>query len=529
MIPKNVYLEKDGQEKLKKGISILAGAVKSTLGPEGSTVLIEDSNVVGGYRVTKDGVTVAKSINRYDPVENLAVEMMKQAADQTAKLAGDGTTTSITLTEAILNAADDLMTDKNSRIGVIRAMKEVESQIVEDLEKRAIKVSGKRLVDVATVSANNDPVLGKIIAGAYKKVKHVTVENSPNHKTYAEVIEGLKIDRGYSSRFLITDEEKEEAVLKNPFVLISDVEINNLAKISEVLKHSNQTGRPVLLIANMTPAAMATMNLNVKNKVINVCHITPPSMGWRKTDLLSDLAEVLGGVFYSEDTGDNMETVNVAGLGEAEKIIVSADKTVIVRKKGHRDGEVRELVRALKAQEKEVTTSRDRTFIKERIANISGGVGVIYVGANSEIEQKEKYDRVDDAVRAVSAALDGGILPGGGVALLRQQVQVTGPSNDNVVAEDIMMRAICKPFEQIMINSGLNEKGMVETVLSVIDMNYGYNVKTGQYGDMIDMGIIDPAKVTISALQNAVSVATTIMSTNAIITNMREDDVQTTK
>lgn len=525
MVIKQVILDETGQQKLRSGIRKIAGAVKSTLGPEGDTVLLESEEVVGAYRITKDGVTVARSINLYDPIENLAVQIMKQASSQTATIAGDGTTSAIVLTEAILDAAEQFITEKHSKTKVIRELNKLTDEIIKDLTKRSVKVTGRRLLDVATVSANNDPVIGKMIADAYKKVKHVTVADSPSEETYSRVIEGIKIDRGYSSKYQITDESKEEAIIDNPFVLVSDIEVRNLMHLEGILKHVLQAGRPLLLIANLTPEALQALNLNLaKNKQMpRIVHIIPPAMGRRKTDLLRDLAVATGAVFFSEDTGDNMEAVTPDGLGEAVKIIASADQTVIIRAdKPEINTAVDELTEQLKKQLEETTNNREREFTKERIANISGGVGVIYVGANSSIEQKEKFDRVDDAVRAVAAAIEEGVLPGGGVALFKTQAPYVGPSVESMVAESIIHQALKAPLKQILLNAGI-EYSKVEDEIVQSFRTHGLNVKTGEYGDMIKMGIVDPAKVTKTALRNAVSVATTILSTKAVITNMREN------
>lgn len=531
MIVKQLFLDDSGQEKLKSGIKKISGAVKSTLGPGGHTVLLESEHEIGGFRVTKDGVTVAKSIALFDPVENLAVQMMQEGSIETAKIAGDGTTTAIVLTEAILDFSEKFFDKSISMTKLISQINSITEDVVSDISKSSIKVTGKRLVDVATVSANNDPVLGKLIAGAYKKVKHVTVADSPTNDTYSEIIEGIKIDRGYSSKHQITNEEKEEAVLSMPYILVSDVEIKNLHHLEGVFRHSMQNARPLFIIANMTPEAMQAFNLNVAKKTIKACHIIPPSFGIRKTDMLRDIATAVGAVFYSEDTGDNMEAITPEGLGEANKIISSSDKTVVIcNKDNNAEAATEELIIKLNKQLTETTNYRERDFLKERIANISGGVGVIYVGANSPIEQKEKLDRVDDAVRAVSSAIEEGVIAGGGVKLYNIGMSLMDLSikkdSDNSIALQIMAHALISPLAQIVLNSG----GDVMEVLSKLDgmeisSDIGLNIKTGEYGNMIEMGIIDPAKVTKTALKNAVSVATTILSTEVIITNMRENGI----
>lgn len=536
MIVKQLFLDDSGQKKLKSGIKKISGAVKSTLGPGGHTVLLESENEIGGFRVTKDGVTVARSIALYDPVENLAVQMMQEGSIETAKTAGDGTTTAIVLTEAILDGSDLVFDKSISMTKLISQINNITDYVVDEISKKSIKVTGKRLVDVATVSANNDPVLGKLIAGAYKKVNHVTVADSPTNDTYSEIIEGIKIDRGYSSKHQITNEEKEEAVLSMPYILVSDIEIKNLHHLEGIFRHAMQNARPLFIIANMTSEAMQAFNLNVGKKVIKACHIMPPSFGIRKTDMLRDIATAVGAVFYSEDTGDNMEAITPEGLGEANKIIASVDKTVVIcNKDTEAEAATDDLIVKLKKQLAETTNYRERDFLKERIANISGGVGVIYVGANSPIEQKEKLDRVDDAVKAVASAIEEGVIAGGGIQLYniaRKLIvkYVTDDSADDAMALKIMAYALLAPLSQIIVNAGEDVKEVISFLEETdTDSSIGLNIKTGEYGDMLKMGIIDPAKVTKTALKNAVSVATTILSTEVIITNMRDNAVQATE
>ena len=493
MIVKQVYFGDEGQKKLKNGIKIIAGAVKSTLGARGRTVLIESENHVGGITVTKDGVTVAKSINLYDPTENLAVMMMRQAADKTSTVAGDGTTTSIVLAEAIINAADNHVDSNTNVIEVIREINDITASVVARLSKVSKKVTGKKLYDVASISSNNDKQIGKMISDAFSEVGMVTVENSMNSETHVEIISGMKIDRGYTSKYFINDHKKQECVLDNPYVLITDHEINNLSNLESILAPIVSQGRSLLIIGTLGQNAVNTLNVNVAQGKIKACNIIPPSFGYRKKDLLEDLAVALGGTYLSEDTGDDLSLVTMSDLGRASKVIVKKNMTVFMN----------------------ASDANDREFLKERIANISGGVGVIYVGALSDIEQKEKRDRIDDAVCAVMAAMEDGILPGGGVALLNCLDLVMGDS----IAHNIMFDTLSAPFDQILINAG-KDPHIVK--LELAGMGEGYDVKNEVYGNMMKMGIIDPTKVTKNALLNAVSVATTIMSTNAIITNIRD-------
>jgi chaperonin GroEL len=515
MIVKEIHFGENGQKKLKSGIKKIAGAVKSTLGARGRTVLIESENHVGGMTVTKDGVTVAKSINLYDPTENLAVMMMRQAAERTATVAGDGTTTSIVLAEAIIDASDKYLTPEHNVTEVIREINQLTSQVVDQLDKSSKKLSGKKLLDVATISANNDREVGKMISDSFKEVDMVTVENSMTTSTYVEIIKGMKIDRGYTSKYFVNDHKKQECVLDNPYVLISDHEINNLQNLERILIPIMQNNRSLLIIGELGQNALNTLNLNVAQGRIKACVIMPPSFGYRQKELLGDLAISLGGTYFSEDTGDDLSLIDLDHLGNASKVIVGKGMTVFMHQ-ASQEYAIAGRVEELKESRDEVTNDEEKNFINERIANLSGGVGVIYVGALSDIEQKEKKDRIDDAVCAVQAALEEGILPGGGIALLNAQKCIKSPN----IASVILTEALFAPFEQILVNAGKDIGAIASNITNTV--GFGYDVKNEKFGDMIKMGIVDPTKVTKNALLNAVSVATTIMSTNAIITNVRD-------
>lgn len=505
MIVKDVYLGPEGQKKLKKGIKTIAGAVKSTLGARGRTVLIESENHVGGLTVTKDGVTVAKSINLYDPTENLAVMMMRQAADRTAVIAGDGTSTSIVLAEAILDAADDFVKPEHNMTEVIREINAISEDVVSQLGKMSKKVSGKRLFDVATISANNDKEIGKMIASAFEEVGMVTVENSMTSETSVDIIRGMKIDRGWASKFFVNDTKKQECVFDNPYVLITDHEINNISVLENILAPIVSSGKPLLIIGELGANAINTLNVNVLQGKIKACSILPPSFGYRTKDLLQDLSVALGGTYFSEDTGDDLSLVTMDDLGRCSKVIVGKDMTVFMP--------IAERADSISAHVADLKEMEQDEFMLERISNLNGGIGVIHVGAVSDIEQKEKRDRIDDAVCAVRAAVEDGILPGGGVALMNVKI------NNNSVAGDIMRHALMAPFNQILENGGFDPG---DVLCKIVSNGEGFDVKNERVGDMIKMGIIDPTKVTKNALINAVSVATTIMSTNAIITNVRD-------
>lgn len=515
MIVKEVHLGDSGQEKLRAGIKKIAGAVKSTLGARGRTVLIESENHVGGITVTKDGVTVARSINLYDPTENLAVVMMRQAAEKTATMAGDGTTTSIVLAEAIIDAAELYIDSDTNVTEVIREITEITERIDSHLKKKSKKVSGRRLKDVATISANNDRKVGEMIAGSFEEVEMVTVENSMNSETYVDIIKGMRVERGYTSKYFVTDQKKQECVMESPYVLITDHEISNLANIESILKPIVAQGKPLLIIGELNQNVLNTLNVNALQGKIKVCNVLPPSFGYRQKELLEDLAVALGGTYFSDDTGDDLSVVQLGDLGRAAKIVVNKDMTVIMHSQ-EMEETIHDHVEVLKKVTWGTEKKEDRDFLQERIANLSGGIGVIHVGALTDIEQKEKRDRIDDAVCAVQAAIDGGILPGGGIALLNCLKLVDGDSK----ASQIVRAALVAPFNQILDNAG---KDFISIMSDLKDDGVGYDVKNDMMGDMIKMGIIDPANVTRNALANAVSVATTIMSTSSIVTNVRDN------
>lgn len=528
MVIKQIFLDEKGRNQLKNGINKISDAVASTLGPGGQTVLIESEHHIGGVTVTKDGVTVAKSINLYNPVENLAVQLVREAASNTAKMAGDGTTTSIVLTRELIDVYDWItgMYQKFNKTEVLRSIQSICDEIVTNLGKMAKPVKGSRLLDVATISSNNDPVTGKLIADVYDKVRFVTVENNTKtNDTYSEIINGIRVQRGWTSRHFITDQRRMECVFEDAYVLITDHEIVNLSHIEGILKRVVAERIPLLVIGQLSPQVAATINMNVIEKKIRFCNIIPPSMGYRKDELMEDIAVSLGGHYYSQATGDNLALCTFDGLGKAKKIIVGQDSTVIIPDEEYVDSnDVQSHVADLKMLIEEEKDESYVSFLNERIANISGGIGIIYVGANSDIEQKELRDRVDDAVLAVKAAIDEGILPGGGISLINAMSKVkNGSTVEREIAYNIMSSVVKSPLYKICTNAGVDPEECYNNIVFNKD-GYGYDVKNDKYGDMIKMGIIDPAKVTKNAIKNAVSVATTILSTNAIITNVRENE-----
>jgi len=487
--PRELHFDSEGRNKLTSGIAKISKAVKSTLGPRGQTVLIESRTHTHGITVTKDGVTVAKSIDLLDPVENLAVKMMKEAADRTATSAGDGTTTAIVLTEALVDAGEKHLDKSVNPTVVIREINKHTSHVIKKLEKQSKKLSKKRLLDVATISSNNDREIGKIIYDTYNKVGQdglVTVENSQSHNTYSEVTKGIRVERGYTLKPIISNGDK------------------------------------LLIIGNCHNNVVNTLAANVVRNGLKICNIMPPQFGYKQHELMSDIALAVGAKYFSEKTGDDLSLISTEDLGHAAKVIVGRDNTIIIRD----DKEVAEIpqrVEELWEQHKNTKIKSEKDFILQRIASLSGGIGVIYVGGNSDVEQKEKFDRVDDAVCAVRSALEEGILEGGGVPLLKLSRDLNSEvdNEEERVAIQILKDALSVPCKQILRNAGEDEDAVVEQMLK---NQYGYDVKHQVYGDMYKMGVIDPLKVTKNALINAVSVATTILSTNAIVTLARTYD-----
>jgi len=531
-IPKNLEFDQPGRNKLIKGITKISKAVKSTLGPRGKTVLIESPEHIGGMTITKDGVTVANSIFLDDPVENLAVQMLKDAARRTANSAGDGTTTAIVLTEAIIKAGERLLTEKNNITEVVKSINRFSKVILKELKKNSRKITKARLLDVATISANNDKSLGKIIADAYNKVGKngiVTVERSQNHETYATVTNGIKVDRGYTSNLFITNQKNDEAILEDALVLVCDQEISNILQIENVLKPIIQQNKKLLIIGPCSVNVVNTLAANVVRNGLKLCNIIPPQFGYKQHELMQDIALSVGAKYFSEKTGDDLSLLRMEDLGHADKIISGKSQTVII-KNNQMTEEIEKRITDLKEQQENTEIVSDKEFINERIASLSGSIGAIYVGGNSDIEQKEKYDRVEDAVCAVRSALQEGIVKGGGLALFYSREELSCISkktvnDDESTAIDILMESLCAPLRQILQNAGLNldEYYNVSTtsdswLLQKLDE---YNVKTEVKGDFFKMGVIDPLKVTKTAFENSVSVATTILTTNAIITHAR--------
>jgi len=529
-LPKDLQFGNAGRTKLIDGIMKMSRAVKSTLGPSGNTVLIESPNHTHGITVTKDGVTVAKSVDLLDPIENLAVKMMKEAADRTSTAAGDGTTTAIVLTEALVLGGKEYIKDSHNRTEVLRHMVDISNKVVDKLKKKSKKVTSSMLVDVASLSANNDREIGRIIAEVYKDVGKngiVTVEKSQTSETYAETTMGLKFDRGYLSPMFINDAKKDECVFEDTMVLVADIEIANILQLENVLKPIISEGKKLLIISPCNTNVINTLAANVVKGNLKVCAVPPPNFGYKQHEIMQDIAISVGATYFSEKTGDDLSHINYSNLGHAAKVIISKEKTVIIKSGLKLNQEtIDERVKQLWDAHAAAKRKGDKDFLLERIASLTGGIGVIFVGGNTDLEQKELYDRVDDSVCAVRSALEEGILSGAGKALAEISAELfpdVSDSGELYAATQIIKSALVVPMIQILLNAGLNVSDIYS---GQVENGYGYNVKTSEKGDLIKMGVIDPLKVTRCALQNAVSVAVTILSTNAIITIARSYEQQ---
>ena len=532
--PKDLKFGDEGRARLIEGITKMSNAVKSTLGPSGQTVLIESPHHTHGITVTKDGVTVAKAVDLVDPVENLAVRMMKEAAERTATSAGDGTTTAIVLTECLVTEGLELLSSEPSlnKTKVLRHLVSFTGDVIESLKKRSRPLTKKMMLDVATISANSDEAVGKIIADVYNKVGKtglVTVEKSQTSETTFETTTGLKVDRGYATALFINNHKKDECIYDDCLVLVSDAEIVNIHSIEPIISHILPTGKRLLIIAPCGQQLVNTLAANVMKNGLKICTIQPPSFGYRQHELMQDIALSVGATYFSEATGDDLSLMTPDDLGHVDKIIVGKESTVLLKSKSKESDAIKARVSELKGAAALSTQKGDKDFILSRIASLTGGIGVIRVGGNTDLEQKELFDRVDDAVCAVRSALEEGILPGGGVALYNEsqklEIKIKNKeyeSKDEEAAATILAEALCSPICQIIINSGGCFADVYETGMNIHPKEgFGFDVKNAKYGDLIEMGIIDPLKVTRVALQNAVSVAVSILSTNAIITMAR--------
>jgi len=532
-MPKDLQFDDAGRIRLIEGIKKMSNAVKRTLGPSGQTVLIESPNHTHGITVTKDGVTVAKAVDLIDPVENLAVRMMKEASDRTASEAGDGTTTAIVLTESLVRSGYDILDSGNlNKTDVLRNLVTLTKEVVEYLTNLSEPLTDKRLLDVATISSNNDTEVGAIIAQVYKKVGKdgvVTVENSQTNDTTFETTKGIKIERGYSAPLFINDQTRDECILNDCHILVSDAGIDNVLQIEKILNYIIPSGKRLLIIAPVSQQVTNTLAANVMKNGLKVCIIQPPNFGFKQHELMQDIAAAVDATYYSEKTGDDLSLMEPSDLGIVSKAVIGRGSTILLKDSNEQSPRLKERVKQLRGALKEEKVKLTKEFIRSRIATLTGGIGVIYVGGQTDLEQKELFDRVDDAVCAVRSALEEGILPGSGMALHNAWCHVIkkheeGDDCEMVAAACILRESLSSPLKQILKNAGTSYDTIYYYEWCEGDKpqdNEGYDVKNGKYGNLIDMGVIDPLKVTKVALQNAVSVAVTILSTNAIITLAR--------
>ena len=532
-IIKDFHFDQEGREKLLKGIETISKSVKSTLGPRGRTVIIESPNHTNGITVTKDGVTVAKSVTVEDPVESLAVQIIRAASENTASSAGDGTTTAIVIAEAMVSEAL-----KNQKIQEMNTWSVVEhiNKYAADIETYLQSISKpiddyESIKQVATISANNDPEIGEIIASAYEKVGKnglVTVQNSLDENTTVESTAGIRIDRGYYSEHFSNNQKRDECILEDAYVLMTDIEISTVTQIELLLKQIVSKRDKLLIIAPCSAQFVSTMAMNVVKNKLGFCLIEPPQFGYKSQEMMSDIAVATGGKFFSQSTGDDLSLISIEDLGFVKKVVSSREKTTIVPDQDNTDETIDYRVLELKVQASEARDKKSKDFLNERIAILKGGISTVFVGGSSDVDQKERYDRVDDAVCAVRSAIEEGVVIGGGQALLRAVGQYRGytsisPEDD--AAMSIVIAGCVYPFFQIMKNAGTVESSIEEYCERYVlnkDSNIGMNVKTMEEVDMFEAGIIDPLKVTRNAFKNAVSVVTTIINTNAIITLRRE-------
>jgi len=524
MIIKKLEFNDEARAKLISGIKKISDAVKSTLGGGGRTVLIESPNHIGGFVVTGDGVSVGREIFLEDATENLAVRMVLQASEKSNSTNSDGTSTAVLLTYAIVNEAYTKIQERMNVSEVTRAMRKCADEIIVQLRKSSRKVNINQLKYVARVACRGDIESGDMIASAYEKIGGngiVLSERSVTDKTYSDVIKGMRIARGWANKAFVTDNVRGECIMENPYILLAGKKILTIQSIEHLLVPAISSGRPILIIAEIDDKPMMALCQNKLRGNISVCAIMPPDNMIRRDMLMEDIASATGGRYWGENDGD-IENMPITDLGTCDKVVVSIDKTVLLASDtfdvSSRKEEIEE---AMKLDE----NVGNLQFFKERLSNLNGGIGIVYVGAVSEVEMKERKDRIDDAVGAVSAALEEGILAGGGVALMDiSQTMDWGKNEVERVAWHILKSAIQYPYKQILENAGY--VAMTEDNGSSVQYkkNFGTDVISGKTGDMFKLGIIDPCKVTVSALTNAVSVATTIMSTNCIITNMREGD-----
>lgn len=526
---KEIKFNIEAREMLKSGVDQLANAVKVTLGPKGRNVILEKK--FGAPHITKDGVTVAKDIELEDPFENMGAQLVKEVASKTGDDAGDGTTTATVLAQSIVREGLKNVTAGANPMDLKRGIDKAVAAVVANVKSQAKEVGDDfdKIEQVARISANNDAEIGRLIAEAMKKVSKegvITIEEAKGTDTHIEVVEGMQFDRGYLSAYFVTNTEKMEVEMENPYILIHDKKISSLKEMLPILEAAVQTGRPLLIIAeDLDGEALTTLVVNRLRASLKICAVKAPGFGDRRKEMLQDIAILTGGTVISEEQGLSLETTTLEMLGTAEKITVSKDDTTIVNGKGQKN-EIDERVAQIKAQIAKTTSDYDREKLQERLAKLAGGVAVLYVGAPSEVEMKEKKDRVDDALSATRAALEEGTVPGGGVAYIRALSaleNLEGDTQEENLGIQIVRRAIEEPLRQIVFNAGKEGAVVVQKVREGSD-DYGYNARTDQYENFYRSGVIDPAKVTRVALENAASIAGMFLTTECVIADKKEEN-----
>ncbi len=523
---KEIIFSDNARNELYEGVRKLADAVKVTMGPRGRNVLIQKS--FGAPNITKDGVSVAKEVELPNTLENMGAQLVKEVASKTADEAGDGTTTATVLAHAIFKEGLRNITAGANPIEVKRGMDKAAAALIEELKKSSRAVKDKtEIAQVATISANSDSKVGELIAEAMEKVGKdgvITVEEAKGINDELDVVEGMQFDRGYLSPYFVTDSEKMQAVLENPFILLFDKKVSNLKDLLPILESIQKSGHPLLIIAeDIEGEALATLVVNKLRGVLNISAVKAPGFGDRRKAMLEDIAILTGGEVISEELGRTLESATIEDLGQATSVVIDKDNTTIVSGAGEKE-KIDARIAQIKAQIAETTSDYDKEKLQERLAKLSGGVAVIKVGAATETEMKEKKDRVDDALSATKAAVEEGIVIGGGAAFLQADSKVKlDLCGDEAIGADIVSRALKAPIKQIAKNAGFDEGVVVHTVQSKNDESYGFNAATGEYVDMFKAGIIDPVKVSRIALQNAVSVASLLLTTEATISDIKEE------
>ena len=526
---KDIIFEFEAREALKRGADALANAVKVTLGPKGRNVILDKK--YGAPAITKDGVTVAKEIELKDPIENMGAQLVKEVASKTSDLAGDGTTTATVLAQSIINTGLKNVTAGANPMDLKRGIDKAVEAVVEHLKSQSKEIGDTydKIEQVATISANNDPKIGGIIAEAMGKVKKegvITIEDAKINETYVKVVEGMQFDRGYISPYFVTDTEKMETTYETPFILIYDKKISVMKDLLPILEKVVQTGRPLLIVAeDIEGEALATLVVNKLRGSLKIVAVKAPGFGDRRKAMLEDIAVLTGGTVISEETGYKLEDADLSYLGQSEKISIDKDNTTIVSGLGNKE-DIKSRIAQIKAQIENTTSDYDKEKLQERLAKLSGGVAVIYVGAASEVEMKEKKDRFDDALHATRAAVEEGIVPGGGVAYLRAISaldNVKCENEDEITGVAIIRRALEEPLRQIVTNAGMEGSVVVQKVKEGKD-DYGFNARTEVYENLFETGVIDPTKVTRVALENAASISGMLLTTECVISDIKEDN-----